>query len=359
MDPSYELAIVCQVIRMSDETKVISPIELRRYHRRVLRYTLGIVIACGLAFGIGWGLSFIFPVFLAKFLVDYPVSSRERFQQLLLAMVLTVLIGLSVSMGVTHYPVILLLLVGLLMLYAYYLFLDPRWNFFATILIIAVMLLPYLGIIHSGLAIYVGSGLIFSGALAVIGFVFLHWLLPEDKQKDEFCTEVTPISLTRQQRIEDALKALIVVYPVIVYFYYFQINGAILTMVFIGILSLQITAVKSIKISVFLLLTNGLGGLLALVMYELLVTTPEFLFLLALMTLVSLVVGAKIYQQPEKAPVWAGIMSAMLVVLGGTISSDSKLIEVSFYGRIGQIVLASAYMIMASVLFDLWRNRDK
>ena len=358
MDPINELAIVCQVIRMSDDAGVINSIEQRRYYRRVIRYVLGIVVACGLAFGIGWGLSFILPVFLAKFLADYPVSSRERFQQLLLAMVLTVLVGLSVSMGVTHYPVILLLLVGLLMLYAYYLFLDPRWNFFATILMIAVMLLPYLGITHSGLAMYVGAGLIFSGVLAVIGFVFLHWLLPEDEQKEE-SPATTPISLTRQQRFEEALKALIVAYPVIVYFYYFQINGAILTMVFIGILSLQITAVKSIKISIFLLLTNGLGGLLALVMYELLVTTPEFLFLLALVTLVSFVIGAQIYQQPEKAPVWAGIMSAMLVVLGGAISSDSKLIEVSFYGRIGQIVLASAYMIIASVLFDLWRNRGK
>lgn len=339
---------------MSDNGIAISEIDQRRYYRRVSRYVLGIVIACGLAFGIGWGLSFVFPVFLAKFLVDYPVSSRERFQQLLLAMVLTVLVGLSVSMGVTNYPLILLLLVGLLMFYAYYLFLDPYWNFFATILMIAVMLLPYLGITHSGLAIYVGVGLIVSGVLAVIGFVILHWLLPEDNQ--QAVSVDPPPQLTRQHRAIDAFKALIVAYPIIVYFYYFQINGAILTMVFIGILSLQITAVKSIKISVFLLLTNGLGGLLALIMYELLVTTPEFLFLLALVTLVSLVIGAKIYQQPEKAPVWAGVMSAMLVVLGGTISSDSKLIEVSFYGRIGQIVLASAYMILASVLVELWHK---
>lgn len=332
--------------------------EQRRYYRRVTRYVVGVVVACGLAFGIGWGLSFIFPVFLAKFLADFPVSNRERFQQLLLAMVLTVLIGLSVSMGVTNYPVILLLLVGLLMFYAYYLFLDPQWNFFATILLIAVLLLPYLGITNSGLAIYVGVGLIFSGVLAVIAFAVLHWLFPEEEQQHDSAT-ASPDLLSQEQRVQEAIKALIVAYPVVVYFYYFQINGAILTMVFIGILSLQITTVKSIKISVFLLLTNGVGGLLALVLYELMVTTPEFLFLLALLTLVSLVIGARIYQQPEKAPIWAGVMSAMLVVLGGVISSDSKFIEVSFYARITQIILASAYMILASLLFDLWRSRSK
>ncbi|OLQ72301.1 hypothetical protein BIT28_24700 [Photobacterium proteolyticum] len=332
--------------------------EQRRYYRRVIRYVVGVVVACGLAFGIGWGLSFIFPVFLAKFLADYPISNRERFLQLLLAMVLTVLIGLSVSMGVTHYPMILLLLVGLLMFYAYYLFLDPQWNFFATILLIAVLLLPYLGITNSGLAIYVGSGLIFSGVMAVIAFAVLHLLMPEEELQ-QAANSNSPELPSQQQRVQEAIKALIVAFPVVVFFYYFQINGAILTMVFIGILSLQITTVKSIKISVFLLLTNGVGGLLALVMYELMVTTPEFLFLLALMSLVCLVIAAQIYQQPEKAPIWAGVMSAMLVVLGGVISSDSKFIDVSFYARIVQIILASAYMILASFLFDLWRSRFK
>ncbi|WP_299022269.1 DUF2955 domain-containing protein [uncultured Photobacterium sp.] len=138
------------------------------YSCRVSRYVVGIVVACALAFGIGWGLSFVFPVFLAKFLVDYPVSSKEKFQQLVLAMVLTVLVGLAVSMGITNYPFILLLLVALLMFYAYYLFLDPYWNFFATILMISVMLLPYLGITNSAVAIYVGTGLMISGVLIVM-----------------------------------------------------------------------------------------------------------------------------------------------------------------------------------------------
>ncbi|WP_064608044.1 DUF2955 domain-containing protein [Photobacterium sp. J15] len=335
----------------SEDNQVL--LEQQLYAVRVKRYVIGVVTACMLAYGIGWGLSFVFPVFLAKFLVDYPVSNRDRFQQLVLAMVLTVLVGLAVSMGITQYPLILLILVGGLMFYAYYLFLDPHWNFFATILLISVMLLPYLGITNSAVAIYVGTGLIISGVLAVIAFAVLHWLFPEPQQKTQLSTQEI---LSKELRIYASAKALIVGYPVIVYFYYFQINGAILTMVFIGILSLQITTVKSIKIGLFLLLTNTIGGLLAVILYELLVTTPQFIFLIALITLVSLSIGSMIYEKPEKAPLWAGVMSAMLVVLGGTISSDSKLIELSFYGRIAQILLASVYMISVSVLMDLYEK---
>ncbi|WP_299022063.1 hypothetical protein [uncultured Photobacterium sp.] len=191
---------------------------------------------------------------------------------------------------------------------------------------------------------------VMTGVLAVIGFSVLHWLFPEPDNTEE---TVPAAIMSKELRIQAAFKAVVVAYPVLVYFYYFQINGAILTMVFIGILSLQITTVKSIKISLFLLMTNGIGGLLAVIMYELLVTTPQFLFLLTLITLVSLVISSRIYLQPEKAPIWAGVMSAMLVVLGGIIASDSKLIEVSFYGRIAQILLASVYMIAASILMDI------
>ncbi|MGF1761486.1 DUF2955 domain-containing protein [Photobacterium sagamiensis] len=338
---------------MSTTTPTVTIDSQAIYQRRVIRYVLGLVIACALAFGIGWGLSFITPVFLTKFLADHKKPTAHTIYELILAMVLTVLIGLSVSMGVTHYPLILLLLVGLLMFIAYYLFMDPQWNLFATILMVAVMLLPYMGIISSGLAVYIAVGLSVSGVVAVVLFALLHLLLPDL----EPVSNKQPIDiLPPEQRAHEAMKALVIAFPVIIFFYYFQITGALLTMAFIGILSLQTAGQKSIKISMFLLLTNGLGGLLAILFYECLVMVPTFPFLLALIALIGCVIGAKIYQQPEKAPIWAGVMSALLVVLGSAITSDSKLIDVSFYIRIGQILLASAYMVFVSYLLESWQK---
>jgi len=110
--------------------------------RRIIRFVVGVTAAAALAYGINWGLSFVMPVFLAKFLVDKPVLTRQIFDELFLAMIATVLIGLSISNGATHYPLVLLLLVGLLMFWAYYLFMDPEWNLFATILIISALPIP-------------------------------------------------------------------------------------------------------------------------------------------------------------------------------------------------------------------------
>ncbi|WP_245905462.1 DUF2955 domain-containing protein [Photobacterium lipolyticum] len=265
------------------------------------------------------------------------------------------LIVLSVSMGGTHYPLILLLLVGLLMFIAYYLFMDPQWNFFATILMVAVMLLPYMGIIASGLAVYIAVGLVVSGVVAVGLFALLHLLLPDL----EPVSNRQPIEiLSPEQWAHEAMQALVIAFPVIIFVYYLQITGALLIMVIIGILSLQTTGQKSVKTSMFLLLTNGLGGLLAILFYECLVMVPTFTFLLALIALIGCVISTKIYRQPEKAPISAGVMSALLVVLGSGVTSDSKLIEVSFYIRIGQILLASAYMVFVSYLLESWKKES-
>lgn len=326
--------------------------------RRIFRYVIGLVAACALALGIGWGLSFVAPVFLAKFLVDHQKPTSHTISQLLLAMTVTVLIGLSVSAGITQYPLPLLLLLSLLMFTAYYLFMDPQWNFFATILMIAVMLLPFMGIISPGLAVYIGVGLATSGVVAVLLFGLLHLVLPDIAPINKEQVQPAP-SLTHDQRVFESLKALTISFPIIAYFYYFQITGAILTMAFIGLLSLQTAGQKSVKVSMFLLLTNIIGGLVAIVYYELLVMVPHFLFLLSLIVLIGLLLGTKIFNEPAKAPIWAGVMSALLVLLGSTVASDSKLMDDNFYMRIAQIMMASIYMIVVSFILDKWQYKQE
>ncbi len=181
----------------------------------------------------------------------------------------------------------------------------------------------------------------------------MHQILPEpifepggssDQSRD--------VSLPEALRVGNALKALAISFPVIVYFYYFQASGALLTLAFIGILSLQLTSPGSIKLSVFLLLTNMVGGILAVIAYELLVVAPWFPFLLAMMTLFAWLFAQKLYLEPHKAPVYAGIFSAMLVVFGSVISGGGKEIDVSFYTRIGQILMASVYLVLVAWLAD-------
>ena len=113
---------------MSDEVIAAQQIEAK-----ILRYTLGVGSAVLLAAWINWPLAFVAPVFVAKFLIDKPELNKATIYELIIAMVVTMALGLLLSKGVTHYPLPLLILIGLMMLWGYYLFTDPKWNMFATI----------------------------------------------------------------------------------------------------------------------------------------------------------------------------------------------------------------------------------
>ncbi|GIU53517.1 MULTISPECIES: DUF2955 domain-containing protein [Shewanella] len=345
---------------MSDkQTVAIAPeLEEAIYTRRVIRFTLGIGLAVAVSAIFAWQLAFIVPVFVAKFLVDRTEPTIQTVYELLLSMVATIAIAWLVSFGPVQYPMVLLPLLALLMLWAYYLFSNPKWNFFATILIVATLVLPYLGILHPGAAIFVGVGLSFSGVVAVVIFTLLHILLPDLSPNRE--THVAA-GLTSDERLYESVRALIIAFPVITFFYLFEITGALLTMIFIAILSLQSAGSKSVKVSLFLLITNGIGGAMAVVFYNLLVIVPELTFYVGLAMICALLFSQKIYANPEKAPIFAGIFSALLVVVGSTASSTDADVATNFYIRIAQLFLVGVYMVVASFFLETrnWKFLQK
>ncbi|MCL1141781.1 DUF2955 domain-containing protein [Shewanella gaetbuli] len=324
------------------------------YTRRVLRFTLGVGIAVAISAFFEWQLAFILPVFVAKFLVERVAPTIQTVYELLNSMVVTIGIAWMVSFGPVHYPFILLPLLALMMLWAYYLFSNPKWNFFATILIVSTLVLPYLGILHPGIAIFVGAGISLSGVIAVLIFTLLHILLPDLAPEKERFSEP---ELSSDQRFYEAIRALIISFPVITFFFLFEVTGALLTMIFIAILSLQAAGTKSIKVSLFLLLTNGIGGVLAIVFYNLLVIVPELAFYVGLTMFAALIFAQKIYQDPAKAPIFAGIFTGLLVVVGSTASSTDSDVATNFYIRIAQLFIVGVYMVVASFYLETrnWR----
>lgn len=233
------------------------PILDHQIQQRILRYTVGVTLAVFLAAWINWPLAFVAPVFTAKFLLDKPNLHKETVYELLLAVVATMALGLLLSRGITHYPIPLLILVGLMMLWGYYLFVDPKWNLFATVLLIAVLMLPFMAIDNPGVSVMLASGLATSGVVSVMIFALVHVFFPEPKTG---FSGFDPVPLEKKQRWYAAFRAMIISYPVVCFFFIFQISEALLTMMFIALLSLMITSEKSVKLSVFLVISNGIGN---------------------------------------------------------------------------------------------------
>ncbi|MGR5437284.1 DUF2955 domain-containing protein [Vibrio owensii] len=316
--------------------------------RRILRFTIGVGLAVFLAAWINWQLAFVAPVFTAKFLVDKPNLHRETIYELLLALIATMGLGLLLSGGITQYPIVLLIAVGLMMAWGYYLFTDPKWNLFATILLIAVLMLPFMAINNPAISIVLASGLAISGAVSVAIFALVHIYLPEPDS--EFAGYAAP-PIGKEQRWHASFRAMLISFPVVCFFFIFQISEALLTMMFVALLSLMITSEKSVKLSAFLIISNGIGGILAILAFSILAIVPSIFFYTAFIALLAVVIGKKIYTVPEKAPIFATAFSTLLVLIGSTLMSSGD-IDSNTFIRIFQLVLVGIYMILASLFLE-------
>ncbi|MDK9783146.1 DUF2955 domain-containing protein [Vibrio sp. B172a] len=316
--------------------------------RRTLRFTIGVGLAVFLAAWINWQLAFVAPVFTAKFLVDKPNLHRETIYELLLALIATMGLGLLLSGGITQYPIVLLIAVGLMMAWGYYLFTDPKWNLFATILLIAVLMLPFMAINNPAISVVLASGLATSGAVSVAIFALVHIYLPEPDS--EFAGYAAP-PIGKEQRWHASFRAMLISFPVVCFFFIFQISEALLTMMFVALLSLMITSEKSVKLSAFLIISNGIGGILAILAFSILAIVPNIFFYTAFIALLAVLIGKKIYTVPEKAPIFATAFSTLLVLIGSTLMSSGD-IDSNTFIRIFQLVLVGTYMILASLFLE-------
>lgn len=316
--------------------------------RRTLRFTIGVGLAVFLAAWINWQLAFVAPVFTAKFLVDKPNLHRETIYELLLALIATMGLGLLLSGGITQYPIVLMIAVGLMMAWGYYLFTDPKWNLFATILLIAVLMLPFMAINNPAISLILASGLAISGAVSVAIFALVHIYLPEPDS--EFGGYAAP-PIGCEQRWYASFRAMLISFPVVCFFFVFQISEALLTMMFVALLSLMITSEKSVKLSAFLIISNGIGGILAILAFSILAIVPSIFFYTAFIALLAVLIGKKIYTLPEKAPIFATAFSTLLVLIGSTLMSSGD-IDSNTFIRIFQLVLVGTYMILASLFLE-------
>ncbi|TKB47335.1 DUF2955 domain-containing protein [Ferrimonas sediminicola] len=322
--------------------------------RRLWRLTLGVGLTVALSAALSWPLAHLAPVLAAKFLIEVRQPGPSTPVQLLAGGLATVGIALVVSFGPTQYPLVFLPLLAGLMLWSYYLLPDPRWSVFATLLLIASLLLPYMGIQHPGLTLAIAAGLVASSVVAVLVFALMHLLIPVRTAQAP-----RPAALpSSSERVDEALRALMLAFPLVCFFYLVQVNDALLIMIFVAILSLQASGIKSVQLSRFLLLTNAAGGALAVGVYQLLTILPQLWFYVALVALVTLALARKMVAEPAKEPIFAGVLTALLVVVGSSAASAGSEVLSSFYFRLLQILMVGAYMVFISYFLES-RSRSR
>ena len=209
----------------------------------------------------------------------------------------------------------------------------------------------------------VAGGFLLS-AVVTVGVVWLtHGLLPDPPDTHTTSASVAaaaaPVILPPIERFRMAAVSALVVLPVLILFYSLQLHGALLILIFVGLLSSQPGFASNFKGGLALIIGNTIGGFAAIVMYELLVLVPEFDFLIVLPLFAGLVFGALVFSDKPTAKLYGMAFSTLLLVIASTTASGSTEAGAKVYTRVAQIIVAVVYVVMAFGVADRFVRRKE
>ena len=324
---------------------------------RMLRFAAGSTAAAAIAYAYEWPLFFVAPVLTIAFLTkDFPGFSHQKWN--LMAYVAgAVLLGLIFTMFLQPFPMVYVPLLGLVFFNIYYL-INRRGPFiFALMSLLAVIILPMMSVANEQLAIGFALYFGFSACLAILIFSLAHGLFPDPpgvpaKPDYKFQPGYS------EPAAQAALKSTLAVLPLVLLFISFEFQGALLTVVYAGILSLTAEHSAGWALGMKLLKSTLLGGIAAIAVYWLLVAVPEMHFFLILWFVTMLIFARFIYSDHPLSKYMASAAIAMTILVSGALGPDADFVG-KIVIRIILICLAALYVAAALAVVDRYFFRAK
>jgi hypothetical protein len=289
-----------------------------------LRLALALTVSVLIAFIGGWPGAFIMPVFVCVLLsAGGPPIPIKNGLVLLFMVAILLLIGLFIAEVFVPHPVVCLLLVSWLLLVGQYWLLNA----------------------------FVG-GLFFSIALAVFMCWFAHALIADPRLVAN--AKPAPAPPPREETYRQAMIKTLLVLPLLFVFYELKLTSDLLVLVFVALL-IQVPSVEiGLKGSIGTLVANGLGGLAAVICYQLLVLAPSPVTLGLAIFIVSLLFGKRIFSGSKTAQLYGTGLNTVVVLLGGTTGAFGDGAATDMWVRLVQIGAACLYIIAALSLAENW-----
>jgi hypothetical protein len=341
--------MVAQGSRVGAAPMPMAEVALLARHRRVLRLALGTTLSFVTAEMLDWELSFVITAFLVQLLAS-PGAAPGLRQGITIALVLglataaaATLSGLLVGM-----PALFAIVLGLVLFLAFSLQRSGRSPAVAMLTLVAFGLLPVVAVQAPELVPAVAYYLVRSGAVAVLWVWLLHALLPDPEAAAarrpgaEGAAATPPGGVVRE-----ALTDTAVLLPVLLLAMTFEVPAALVVILTVTAVLRQHSLAGGRQVALSLLLGNLMGGLTAMVAYDLLSAVPTLGFLTALLLLVSLVYARLIVGATSLAPLYVTALVTFIIVFGMGVAPFLDQPEATLAIRLRNLAIACVYAFAA------------
>ena len=142
------------------------------------------------------------------------------------------------------------------------------------------------------------------------------------------------------------MRSWVVIYPLYAAFLLFSAVDLAVILIFAALLGLEPTFGRHWAVGKGMILSNLAGGLVAVIVYNVLVWVPAYPFFLLLVTLAGLIVGRLIFSGSALGKLFAGGITTVFIVLGPTLTGDAEA-GAQLYIRVLLILSAVVYVVVA------------
>jgi hypothetical protein len=299
------------------------------------------------AMGVDYTLAYLTPVLALPFLAPGAraptIAGSTRF---LLSVAIACLSGILFSRFFLEFPLVFLPLLTLILFHLYYttsLQSTKVWMF------LSLMLIPMMSLQSARLGDMVAVNLFVNALLAIVLVRVVYFLFPGDDSIAGNKQAVVTQS-DAEQRFIAALHKTLVVIPVLILFFVFNLSDSLLVLIFVAIFSMNPAAANK-KTAIAMILANLGGGLAAIVAFNLLTAATSYVFFGMLTLLAGLLFAYGVFSSKPAAPLFGMAFSTFLLILGNVISIAGEAGEMVWV-RILQIGMAMIYMVIAFGVVD-------
>lgn len=336
----------------TDATKLASYDARRVLERRTLRLGVGVTAVFLLAMAYQWTLAYIAPIFLPLLLqAGRPLRAAEAVK--LLVAVLVVMLGTYALAAMSRQIPLLFALLLIPMLFATFRSLFRGGPVLVILMILIGLVLPPLTAkVSLDVTWDVSASFVIDIGLCVIASHLLFTLFP--CLPGEPSPKPRPVFTPAEADWRAATLAVIVGGFMLAYLAldWHNVHTPLYIVVFAASLSFSRTA----GLAKGILAANVVGGVVAVVMFELTAATPNFLFLAALTLPVMLVFSRAVVSEAPWAPLASFAMSVVLLIFGPAIGPfDSDTGAQNMVYRLFELGIAAIYSAAAIFVLEAFR----
>ncbi|WP_299351956.1 hypothetical protein [uncultured Shimia sp.] len=320
--------------------------------RKGVRLAIGVagVFIAGML--LQWPFAFLGAVFASMFLQGPAAPSFGAGVKTVLTAVLMLLFGFALFSVLLPYRPTFMIAQVLMLMWAFSLSVTGKPPLIVILALIEAVLMPFLVHLSLDIALIFAIALPLNMAAALLATWVAFGLIPAQVMSTP--AEAVP---TVDQPSFDAMRRLLrmtlVTAPFVVLFFMLD-GGAVITLLFVGILSFQLAAstADGPKVATAMLLANLIGGFMAWVAYQLIVINTQFGFMAIIVLLNCFILSNWLISGKPSSALAGTALSASLILLGGSMAPFGDDVDVKMLDRLLQLGGALAWVLLSFVTVD-------